>query len=104
MLICDTRHEPGRILRFTGLHHDVVLLCDQIQTRRSLARDLSSLYTLECADGTLDRVIEELLQSDVLLSEDDHLLALPIGQRFRTTEELRSYVLDSSLAERVEDE
>lgn len=96
--INDTRHGEGRYLHLSGIHQDVVLLCDEVKKRSTLARDLATLYPREVADGTLDRVIDELLAADVLMSEDEWLLTLPIGHRMRTTEQLREYVLGASQA------
>jgi ribosomal peptide maturation radical SAM protein 1 len=95
--ITDTRFGEGRYLRLSGMHHDIVLLCDEIQTRKSLARDLVTRYPQEVADGTFDSVVDELIKADVLLAEGDQLLTLPIGHRVRTTEELRAYVLGVAL-------
>lgn len=91
--ITDTRKGDGRYLHLGELHHDVALLCDEVQSRAKLARDLSKRYPREVKDGTLNRVIDELVRSDVLMSEGNYLLTLPISHRFRTTEELRGYVL-----------
>ncbi|MBI3950747.1 MAG: RiPP maturation radical SAM protein 1 [Acidobacteria bacterium] len=96
--ITDTREGGGRYLHLEDLYHDVVLVCDEIQTRRSLARDLSARYPKKVADGTLDRVIDELIAADVLMVEGIYLLTLPIGHRARTTEQLRAYVLGEELA------
>lgn len=91
--ITDTRNGDGRYLHLADLHQAVVLLCDEISSRRSLAADLAPRYPREVADGTLDRVISELVEADVLMSEGNYLLTLPIARRPRTTEELRSYIL-----------
>jgi ribosomal peptide maturation radical SAM protein 1 len=91
--VTDTRQGEGRYLHLADLHQDVVLLCDEISSRRTLAADLSARYPREVANGTLDRVIDELVAADVLMAEGNYLLTLPIGRRPRTTEELRSYVL-----------
>ncbi|MCC7418247.1 MAG: RiPP maturation radical SAM C-methyltransferase [Acidobacteria bacterium] len=91
--IRDTRHGDGRFLRLADLHQDVVLLCDEVKGRQTLAHELSGRYPKEVADGTLDAVVNELIESDVLMAEGSQLLTLPIGHRVRTTEELRAYVL-----------
>ncbi len=91
--ITDTRQGEGRYLHSEELYHDVILLCDEVQHRRALARDLSNKYPREVRDGTLDGVLEELVQADILLAEGDHFLTLPIGSRPRSTEALRTYVL-----------
>lgn len=94
--IVDTRHGEGRIVDLAGLHQDVLLLCDQIQSRRKLAGALAPRYPDEIADDTLDRVIDELLERDLLYAEGHQLLALPTGHKPRTTEALRSYVLGAA--------
>ena len=91
--LTDTRRGEGRGLCLKGLRQDVVLLCDEVSNRDRLARDLEELYPEEVDDGTLDRVIDELIERDVLLAEGRSLLTLPIGHRPRTTGELREYVL-----------
>lgn len=91
--ITDTRDGRGRYLRLAGLHHDVTLLCDEVQTRQSLRRDLAGLHPEEVQGGALDRAIDELLAADVLMADGDQLLTLPVGQGCRTTEDLRAYVL-----------
>jgi hypothetical protein len=91
--ITDTRQGEGRYLHLADLHQDVVLLCDEVSSRRTLKADLSARYPQEVADGTLDRVVDELVAADVLMAEGNYLLTLPIARRPRTTEELRSYVL-----------
>jgi hypothetical protein len=100
--ITDTRQGEGRYLHLADLHHDVVLLCDQVRHRNALARDLCGRYPKAVADGTLDRVIDELLAADVLMAEDNYLLTLPIGHRPRTTEQLRAYVLGEEESSRQE--
>lgn len=99
--VIDNREGAGRYLRLADLHHDVVLLCDQVQARSSLARDLSRLWPVEVADGTLDRVLDELVQAEILMAEGIYLLTLPIGHKMRTTQELREYVLGVDEPEEV---
>ena len=94
--IRDTRDGDGRFLRLAGLHHDVTLLCDQVQSRNALTETLAKFYPKEVSEGGLDIVIRELLDADVLMAEGNLLLTLPIGHRVRTTEELRAYVLDDN--------
>jgi ribosomal peptide maturation radical SAM protein 1 len=94
--IVDTRTDPGRFITLQGLYKDIVLLCDEVQSRKSLARELAPLYPAEVGDGRLDRILEELVADDVLLVEDDYLLTLPIGSVPRTTEELRQHVFGAS--------
>lgn len=92
LLIQDTRHGAGRFLRLYDLHRDVALLCDEIQGRRQLAEELRPLHGAAVDDGTLDQVIDELLNAEVLIAEGEQLLTLPIGQRPRSTAELRRLV------------
>lgn len=91
----DTRGPEPRVMDLADLYHDVLLLCDAIQTRETLARDLERVRPTEVRDGSLDRVVDELIASDLLLAEGRQLLTLPIGHRPRTTEELRRFVLGS---------
>jgi ribosomal peptide maturation radical SAM protein 1 len=91
--ISDTRFEEGRFVHLSGLHHDVFLLCDEIQTRAGLRKCLARNWPAEAASGELDLVIDELVQNDILIEEGSQLLALPVGETFRDTDELRNYVL-----------
>lgn len=91
--IIDTRTETNRVFSLTDIYQDITLLCDEIQTLRSLCRDLLPVYPAEVKDGTINRVIDELIEHDILVQEGTHLLTLPIGKKPRTTEELRDYVL-----------
>lgn len=92
LLVKDTRNDP-RSFNFTGIYHDVILLCDEIQTRESLERDLAIKYSKDILHDNLNQVVDELIAKDILLEEGNLLLTLPIGHRIRTTEELRNYVL-----------
>ena len=80
-------------MHLSGLHHDVFLLCDEIQTRAGLRKCLARNWPAEAASGELDLVIDELVQNDILIEEGSQLLALPVGETFRDTDELRNYVL-----------
>ncbi len=91
--ITDSREGRGKIFNLSDIYQDIVLLCDEIQTRETLARDLNKLYKKQIEDGTFDSVIDELINSNILIKEGVLLLTLPIGHRARTTEQLRSYVL-----------
>jgi ribosomal peptide maturation radical SAM protein 1 len=91
--ITDTRFGEGRYLHLREIYQDIVLLCDAVQGRKALLEDLSKMYPREVKDGTAERVIQELIDADILLAEGNFLVTLPIGKRFRATEELRSYVL-----------
>jgi ribosomal peptide maturation radical SAM protein 1 len=90
--IRDTRHGEGRYVRLADMHRDVVLLCDQIQGRRALADQLRVIHGKAVEDGTLARVIDELIRSDILMAEGEHLLTLPICHKPRSTESLRELV------------
>jgi ribosomal peptide maturation radical SAM protein 1 len=91
--ITDERAVPPRYIYLTDLHRDVVLLCDSVQSLRTLALDLALRYEIAVSDGTLGRVVDELVADDVLLQEDQWFLTLPISYRPRTTFELRNLVL-----------
>ncbi len=96
--VLDSRTERKRSLCLSELYQDVVLLCDEAQNRMALGRDLSRIYPQEVRDGTLDKVIEELIGAEILMKEGHSLLTLPVGHRPRTTEELRSYVLGANIS------
>jgi hypothetical protein len=81
----------------------VVLLCDRLQKVEWLAKLLEPLYPREVHDGTLERVIEDLLERDVLMAEGNLILTLPIGYRPRTTVELYRYVLGTHAPAVVDD-
>jgi hypothetical protein len=91
--ITDTRQGEGRYVHLAGLHHDVLLLCDEINSIRRLKEQLQDIYPEEVNDGALEEVVEELKAAGLLMQEENQLLALPIGYRPRTTEELTNYVL-----------
>lgn len=92
--ITDSRSGSCMTLVLRGLAHDVFLLLDDIGTRHGLADALRSKYPQQVADNTIDAVIDDLLDKQILLAEDQLLLALPIAVTPRPTEELRRYVLD----------
>jgi ribosomal peptide maturation radical SAM protein 1 len=94
--ITDTRSSQARYLTLADLHQDVLLLCDEVQYLERLKEDLAPLYPAQVADGTLERVVAELQERDLLMSEGGALLTLPIGYKPRTTEELRAYVLGTA--------
>jgi ribosomal peptide maturation radical SAM protein 1 len=96
--ITDTRHGDGRVIKLADLHHDVFLLCDRIQSVASLRRLLAAKWPAEVGNGQVDEVVEHLLDRDVLMREGASVLALPVGHRPRTTEQLYSYVLGPEAA------
>jgi hypothetical protein len=91
--IADTRHGDGRVLKLAGLHQDIFLLCDRIQSAASLRRLLAGKWPAEVSDGQVDEIVAQLLDRDVLMQEGASVLALPIGHRPRTTRQLYGYVL-----------
>ena len=93
--IVDRRSQQERIFNAAELHHDIILLCDQVRSRTALARDLSGRWPSEVEGGMLERTIDELAAADVLVCEGKELLTLPTCEAFRSTEELRSYVLST---------
>jgi hypothetical protein len=93
--VADTRDGEGRYLRLSGLHHDVVLLCDKARKVDNLKHTLAGAYPAEVADGTIERVVDELVQRDVLMREGALVLTLPIAVRPRTTQEIVAYVTGS---------
>ncbi|RYE88068.1 MAG: RiPP maturation radical SAM protein 1 [Hyphomicrobiales bacterium] len=92
----DSRHGDGRYLRLADMHRDIALLCDELQTRRTLAKLLEPLYGAAVTDGRMDEAIDQLVRADILLSEGDHLLLLPTGAKLRSTRELHELVFGSA--------
>ncbi|WP_066633683.1 RiPP maturation radical SAM C-methyltransferase [Desulfolucanica intricata] len=91
--IIDERFDSGRFVHLADLHHDVALLCDEIQTRQTLKNDLIKKWPEEVENGTLDKVIDELINKDILIEDSGQILLLPIGVKYRDTAELRNYIL-----------
>lgn len=91
--VTDTRFGDGRYLDLADLHADVVLLCDKIQKLEWLTELLRPLYPAEVGDGTLEHVLEQLVERDVLMREGPFFLTLPVAHRPRTSAELYRYVL-----------
>ena len=93
--VVDTR--DGRRVEFVFRHLEmaIILLCDQIRTRETLAKDLISLYPHQVSDGRLDKIVGDLVKQGILMAEGNKLLTIPVGQHPRTTEELRAMVLES---------
>lgn len=89
----DTRQGEGRYLRLADLHHDVFLLCDEVQTYTSLASDLDKRWPNEVQSGVLGDIIDELVNAEVLYREGENLISLPTAQKPRSTSNLREYVL-----------
>lgn len=89
----DTRFGDGRIVQLADLHQDVFLLCDEIQSVEMLERALTPIYPEAVARGEIGRVVDELIAQDILYAEEKAVIALPVGVKPRTTQELRAYVL-----------
>lgn len=100
--LTDTRHGDGRYLTLAGLHHDILLLCDRIQSLHTLHDLLEPLYPREIAAGELEKTVQEMLDEDVLMGEGNHLLSLPIARRPRTTAALAAYVLGTPMVQPAE--
>lgn len=96
VLVEDQRFGDGQTLALRGIAQDAFLLLDDIMTRESLAQALTSKYPAEVASGMLDLVIDDLLEKKLLLQEGNLLLGLAVGNRPRSTEEIRDYVLDEA--------
>ena len=50
----ENRRPPiaaGTYLNAAELHHDIILLCDQVRSRTALARDLSGRWPSEVEEG-----------------------------------------------------
>ena len=96
VLIVDTRPGNDRSVLLSGLSRDLILLCDTIQSREGLRAELSALYPAAVEDGTFDRTIDDLIASDILMTEGNQLLTLPIAKKPRSTEELRRRVFGTA--------
>jgi len=96
LLIHDMRHGDGRFVSLAGLQRDVVLMCDQAQSRHALANQLRPLYAAEVEDGKLNAVIDELVMAEILIAEGEQVLTLPIGHRPRSTAELQQLVFGAA--------
>jgi len=60
---------------------------------------LAAGYPAEVADGTIERVVDELVQRDLLMREGALVLTLPTAVRPRTTQEIVAYVTGSGAEE-----
>ena len=90
--IIDTRKPDARVITLRGMHQDVLLLCDSIQTMPKLIKHLTPVYGEKSVANELGGVIAELVDIDVLIRDGERLLSLPIGCKYRATEELIRYV------------
>ena len=97
--VVDTRDGEGRYVRLSDLHHDVFLLCDKARKVDNLKHLLAAGYPAEVADGTIERVVDELVQRDLLMREGALVLTLPTAVRARTTQEIVRYVTGSGAEE-----
>jgi ribosomal peptide maturation radical SAM protein 1 len=96
--VVDNRNISDSYSDIAGLHQDIFLLCDEIQTLERLERDLAPLYPEEVARGDVGKYVDEMISSGLLMRENKMLLMLPIGRRTRSTQELRDYVLGETMA------
>ena len=90
--VTDTRGKSRRTLKLTDIHHDIVLICDEATPRSRLRKMLEEQHGQKVPQDRIDVVVAELLEADVLMAGDGHLLTLPIGTTFRSTERLRSHL------------
>ena len=96
-VVDDTRgHRASRRLTLAGLHQDVLLLCDTIQSRAALRRLLTPVHGHRVVEEQLDAVVDDLVAADILMTEGRLLLTLPVGRRPRTTTALYEYVLGTA--------
>jgi hypothetical protein len=77
----------------------VVLLCDKARKVDNLKHLLAPGYPAEVADGTIECVVDELVQRDLLMREGALVLTLPTAVRARTTQEIVRYVTGSGAEE-----
>ena len=96
VLVVDAREGRDRAVRLAGLPRDIVLLCDSVQSADKLRADLRPLHPRAVLDGTLERALDELVASGVLMTEGNQFLTLPIGKKPRATTELRRRALGAS--------
>lgn len=103
--IVDTRGETERYLELAGLHQDIFLLCDEMQTIKKLERDLKPLYPEEVENGDVKQIVSEMVASQLFMQEGSSVLALPTARKTRSIEETRAYVLgdDEVTGDKVED-
>jgi ribosomal peptide maturation radical SAM protein 1 len=99
LFITDSRSGETTCWNLEGLHKDIVLLADRIQSVNSLKKLLAPVYPAEVTDGRVEEAVEELVREDVLMQEGELVLSLPIGVKPRTTKELYEHVLARSLSE-----
>lgn len=78
-----------------GVERDVLLLADEVQSRRALVTQLASRWAHAAVEGTIDALIDQ----GVMLEDDGQVLTLPVCGRPRTTEELRALVLGAGRGE-----
>lgn len=97
--IIDTRN-GRKELSVDNIERDILLLCDEVKSRRELARDLETKHAAAVSDGTLDRAVRKLLEQDLLIEDGELLLTLPISHRARSTEELRAIALGTGASNR----
>jgi hypothetical protein len=95
--IVDTRQGEGRVIDLSDLHQDIFLLCDEIQSVEKLESALAPIHPLLVNTGEVRKIVDELVAANVLYREEGAILALPIGEKPRLTDELRAYVLRDEL-------
>lgn len=91
--VTDQRQGNGSYLDLEGLYRDIFLLADKIQTVDTLRNLLAPIYPAEIQGPAVEEAVQEMLEQDILMKEDDLILALPIGYKPRTTKELHRIVL-----------
>lgn len=96
--VVDNRALTDRYVDLSGLHQDVFLLCDDIQSIERIEKDLAPLYPQEVAAGQVREIVEEFVETGLFMREDNMILMLPIGRKTRSIQELRDYVLGDQLA------
>jgi ribosomal peptide maturation radical SAM protein 1 len=99
--VVDHRGLNDRYIDLADLNQDVFLLCDEITTVDRLERDLRYLYPREVASGEVAACVRQMLDSGLLMQEDNTVLMLPIARHPRPVQDLRDYVLDTTAAQGI---
>lgn len=93
LTVVDARGQDTRTLTLTDVHHDIALICDQATPRSTLRKVIGSRSQRKLEQAEIDAAVDELLEIDLLMEEGEHLLTLPIGTTFRTTDRLMGRLL-----------
>lgn len=90
--VTDTRRGEHLAINLSGLHAEVFLRCDEVQTLRSLGRSMAEGGGRPIETSQLEATVEQLVSAGLLMREDDYLLALPVGSRPRSAGRLLAHL------------